>query len=374
MYTILYCHNLSQISGGETSLLELFRNLDRKRFQAVLAAPDNGPFSSEARALGVKVFPVEFGRLRRLDQCLLSVLRLCKIAKRAKVDVLHGNSSVTNIPAAIAAHLLRLPVVWHARTLLTPGEIDLDRYLAPLASLIISNSAAIADRFQFRGKLLRKSLTIINGVDTERFNPSVSGELVRRNFGFAPDDIVVGVVGRISPIKGHRTFLEAAAKLQGYRQRLRFLVVGGGIHPGEKEYEEQLRGFAEECGLKETVIFTGYQKDVRSHTAALDIAVIPSDAEACGRVIFEAMAMSKPVVGTNTGGTPEIIVDGDTGILIPPRDPEALTEAVLRLADDPRLRDRMGKNGRRRIEKNFSIEAHVKQIELAYSGLLDATS
>ncbi len=113
---------------------------------------------------------------------------------------------------------------------------------------------------------------------------------------------------------------------------------------------------------------------MRSHTAALDIAVIPSDAEACGRVIFEAMAMSKPVVGTNTGGTPEIIVDGDTGILIPPRDPEALTEAVLRLADDPRLRDRMGESGRRRIEKNFSIEAHVRQIELAYSGLLDATS
>lgn len=370
MYTILYCHNHCQISGGETSLLELFHNLDRGRFHPILAAPAQGPFPDAVRALGIEVIPVEYGPLRRLDRLCITTLRLWRIARERRVALLHANGPVTNIPVALAARLSGLPVVWHARNLITPGEIDLDRYLAPLASLIIANSDAIRERFRGKHGVTAKSVTIINGVDIVRFHPAVAGEAVRQQYGFGSQHIVVGIVGRIAPSKGHHTFAEAAARFLPGHPALRCLIVGAGLFPGEQEYEAQLRAVVAQRGLADRIIFTGYQRDVRAYTAALDICVVPSDAEPCGRVLFEAMAMAKPVIGTNTGGTPEVVVDGETGRLIPPRDAAALAAAVECLSGDAELRHRMGAAGRRRVETHFAIEAHARRTEKAYARLL----
>jgi glycosyltransferase involved in cell wall biosynthesis len=374
VHTVLYCHHYTQISGGETSLLELFRHLDRSRFRLLLAAPPEGPFPEAARELGVEVIPAQYGSLRRLDLVARTAVRLWRVARARAVSLLHANGPVTNIPAALAARAAGLPAVWHARNLVVPGEeIDLDRLLLPLASLLIANSDAIRERFRRRGGLPEKTLTIINGVDVERFHPSVSGEEVRARYGAGPGEVLAGVVGRISPIKGQRTFIEAALRLIPRFPNLRFLIVGAGLFGGEKKCEEELRARVAAQGLGERVFFSGYQRDVRAHTAALDICVIPSDAEPCGRVIFEAMAMAKPVVGTSAGGTPEIAADGETGLLVPPRDPEALASAIARLAGDPALRRRMGEAGRRRAAERFTIQAHARRTEEAYLRLLEGT-
>jgi len=368
--TILYCHHYSQISGGETSLLELFRHLDRGRFRPLLAAPGRGPFPDAARELGVEVTPCEYGPLRRMDLLARAALGLRRIAREGGASLLHANGPPTNVPAALAGRLAGLPVVWHARNLIVRGEVDLDRLLSPMASLIIANSDAIRERFRFRGRLTEKSLTIINGVDPERFHPAVSGEDVRARLGVGAGCVLAGVVGRISPIKGQRTFVEAAASLLPRRPEVRFLIVGSGLFPGEKACEEEIRALVAGRGLGERISFAGYQRDVRPFIAALDICVVPSDAEPCGRVIFEAMAMAKPVVGTNTGGTPEIAAEGETGFLVPPRDAAALAAAIERLAADPGLRRRMGEAGRRRVEERFTIQAHARRTEAAYLKLL----
>ena len=371
MHTILYCHHYTRISGGETSLLELFRHLDRGRFRPLLAAPPEGPFPDAARELGVEVIPAQYGPLRRLDLLARAVRRIWGVARARAVSLLHANGPLTNIPAALAGRLAGRPVVWHARNLIVPGEeIDLDRLLLPLASLLIANSDAIRERFRFRGGLSPKTMTIINGVDVERFHPSVSGEEVRARYGAGPGDLLAGVVGRISPIKGQRTFIEAAERLVPRFPNLRFLIVGAGLFEGEKKCEEELRALVAARNLGGRVFFSGYQRDVRAHTAALDICVIPSDAEPCGRVIFEAMAMAKPVVGTAAGGTPEIAAEGETGLLVPPRDAEALAAAIARLAGEPGLRRRMGEAGRRRVAERFTIQAHVGRTEEAYLRLL----
>lgn len=371
MHTVLYCHHYTQISGGETSLLELFRHLDRGRFRPLLAAPPEGPFPDAARELGVEVVPAAYGPLRRLDMMARTVARLRRVARARAVSLLHANGPLTNIPAAIAGRLAGVPAVWHARNLIVPGEeIDLDRLLLPLASLLIANSDAIRERFRYGGKLSPRTTTIINGVDVERFHPSVSGEEVRARFGAGPGAVLAGVVGRISPIKGQRTFIEAATRLIPRFPELRFLIVGAGLFAGEKKCEGELRALVAAQGLGERVFFSGYQRDVRAHTAALDICVVPSDAEPCGRVIFEAMAMAKPVVGTSTGGTPEIAAEGETGLLVPPRDPDALAAALARLASDAALRRRMGEAGRRRVVERFTIQAHARKTEEAYLRLL----
>ncbi|MFC1491185.1 glycosyltransferase family 4 protein [Nitrospinota bacterium] len=370
MHTILYCHHYTEISGGETSLLELWRNLDRSRFRPVLAGPKSGPFADAAREAGVEVRPVDYGRIRQVGTLAKSIRRLRSIARKEGAAILHASGPTTNIPAALAARLSGLPVIWHARNLIVPGEFDLDRFLSPLASLIIANSDAIRERFRFGGRLGSKSMTIINGVDTARFHPSASGRAVREKIGVGSGCILAGVVGRISPAKGQQTFIEAAASLAPRHPNLRFLIVGAGLFGEEKTHEDELRRMVSERDLGEQIYFSGYHRDVVPLTAALDICVIPSDAEPCGRVIFEAMAMSRPVVGTNTGGTPEIAVDGETGILIPPRDAEALVSAIERLALDEGLRRRMGEAGRCRVEEKFTIQAHARKTEAAYLRLL----
>lgn len=372
LYTILFCHHLSMISGGETSLLELFRHLDRSRFRPILAAPGNGPFANAARDLDVEVFPVEFGRLRRIGRLLKSVRNLRAIARKSGADILHGNGPVTNIPATLAAHMSGLPVIWHARTMLVPREIDLDRLLSPFTSLIIANSDAIRNRF--RGRSGKKCITIINGVDIHRFHPLVSDGFIRQELKLKPECILVGVVGRIAPVKGQRTFIEAAAYLIPRYPNLRFILVGGGLFQDEQEYERDLRNVVKEQNFDDRIFFIGHERDVRPYLAAMDICVVPSESEGCSRVIFEAMALGKPVVGTNTGGTPEVIEDGNTGILIPPRDTLALAEAVRRLAEDKILRMQMGTSGRQRVENHFTIETNVRKTESAYLRLLGRRS
>ncbi|MEE9276656.1 MAG: glycosyltransferase, partial [bacterium] len=130
MHTILYCHHYAQIAGGETSLLELFRSLDRSRFRPLLAGPGEGPFPEAARALGVEVAPLEYGPLRRADRLLRSAARLRRIAREKGAALLHANGPPTNLPAALAGRLAGLPVIWHARTMAGDGEFDVDRALS----------------------------------------------------------------------------------------------------------------------------------------------------------------------------------------------------------------------------------------------------
>ncbi len=372
MRTILYCHHYSEISGGETSLLELFRHLDRGRFRPILAAPGAGPFANAARALDVEVFPVEYGQLRRVDLLAKTVRRLREIVRQNGAALLHANGPVTNVPAALAARLSGLPVVWHARTMLVPGEIDLDRLLSPLTSLIIANSDAIRERF--RGRSREKSMTIINGVDVERFHPSIPEGSVRDELDLGPDCVLAGVVGRIAPVKGQRVFIEAAAALIPHYPNLRFILVGAGLFGDEKAYENELRRLVTEQNLEERIVFSGYVRDIRPILAAMDICVVPSESEGCSRVLFEAMALAKPVVGTDTGGTPEVIEDGGTGLLVPVRDTGALAAAIEKLSGDKALRKKMGAAGRRRVEENFTIEAHARKTERAYMQFLGGMS
>ncbi|MDA1000284.1 MAG: glycosyltransferase family 4 protein [bacterium] len=370
-YTILYCHHYEQISGGETSLLELFRTLDREQFRPLLAGPAEGPFPEAARALGVEVIPHAYRPLRRIGALLGSGGRLAKIAQDNNASLLHANAPVTNIPAAIAGRIARRPVIWHARVLAGPGEIDLDRHLSFLPNLIISNSDAIRERFRFRGKLRQNAITIINGVDTGRFHPGISGEAARQKLSLPAEATVFGVVGRISPIKGQATFIEAAIALLEKYPKAQFLLIGAGLFSGESAHERALRNKVHERNLHDRIHFCGYQSDVRPFMAALDVCVVPSDQEGCGRAIFEAMAMEKPVIGTGTGGTPEIITDEETGILIPARDPAALATAMERLLEDDALRKKMGGAGRRKVEAQFTLEAHALKTETAYLKLLE---
>jgi glycosyltransferase involved in cell wall biosynthesis len=246
---------------------------------------------------------------------------------------------------------------------------DLDRRLAPLATRIVCNTDAIRERFRgSRG--WEKSVTIMSAVDLAEFNPEVSGAEVRSELGVPDDTPIVGLVGRLSPGKGHDVFVEAAIRLVREGVRARFLVVGATIFPSDVGPEEKLRQRIREAGVVNAVILTGFRRDVARVMRALDVLVLASDAEPAGRVLFEAMASGTAIVATNTGGTPEIVGDGEHGLLVPPRDPAALARAIGRLLDDAPMRRKLAAAGAARARAQFGVGPYVQKIMAEYDAIV----
>jgi glycosyltransferase involved in cell wall biosynthesis len=215
------------------------------------------------------------------------------------------------------------------------------------------------------------------GVDLKRFSPdhAAQGERLRRDLGIVPGAPVVGMVGRFERWKGQHVFLRAAAHVRRRFPETVFLVVGDtlfGLQPGYKTELEQL---ALELGLKDSVRFLGFREDMPALYAAMDVVVHASTTpEPLGLVILEAMACARAVVAADAGGPRETVLDGVTGFLTPPGDPESLAERLISLLEDPAQRSRMGQAGRRRVEECFGMDRMARLLEDAYLGVAGAQS
>jgi glycosyltransferase involved in cell wall biosynthesis len=357
-HRVLYLHHVAQMSGAEQSLRLLMRNVDRSRVTPYFAGPDEGPFPRALREDGVEVLPVSFGALRNVPAVLRSVAALRRVIRSRRIDVLHANGPQTNICAGLAGRLAGVPVVWHERNLLHGSMTDVDRILSGLASAIICNADAIRGRF--RGSAAwGKTVTIRNAVDTRQFNRRVPREPFRRDCGARDGEVLVGIVGRIGLGKGHEHFVEAAIQVLQAGVPARFVIVGDPLFEEDRWRADHLRRRIKEAGLEDRLGLLGFRSDVPAVMRGLDVMVLASDAEPCGRVLLEAMASGTAIVATNTGGTPELVRDGTEGLLVPPRDPAALAGAVRRLVQDPPLRESLGRAGVVRVEESFTVAAHV---------------
>jgi glycosyltransferase involved in cell wall biosynthesis len=207
---------------------------------------------------------------------------------------------------------------------------------------------------------------VYHGLDLAKFR--VPGEVrkrVRREFGFADDALVVGIVGRLEPGKGHVEFLRMAGQVARQVPQSAFLVVGSPTR-GEEFRAEPIFRLAQELNLGSRLVFAGFRQDIPAVLSAMDVFAFPSRAEAFGLVLIEAMAAGVPVVSTASDGVLDIVVDGESGLLVPPQDVAALERAVLRLLASPELRSRLGMAGRRRVEQLFTAERAVaRMVELS---------
>ena len=207
------------------------------------------------------------------------------------------------------------------------------------------------------------------GISLDTFDPSLYKKSeVRSELGIPENVIMVGMVGRMSPGKGHEEFLRAAKTLmESSSLNLQFMVVGSASYD-EESYETKIRGLADELDLGKVVQFTGFRKDIPRLLSALDILAFPSHEESFGLALLEAMAMKLPVVASGNAGVLDIVVDSETGILAPPKNYQSLSEGISRLVHDQLLRRKYGEAGRKRVEESFSIESVVKKLEVFYSG------
>jgi glycosyltransferase involved in cell wall biosynthesis len=208
---------------------------------------------------------------------------------------------------------------------------------------------------------------IRNGIDTNRFNPAARAA-ARQQLAIASDDVVIGTVGRLVPVKDQSMLLRAAAELKRRTRRFRLLLAGDG--PLRDALQEQ----AHALGIQNEVSFLGERRDVEVVLAACDVFVLSSLSEGLSNTILEAMSTGLPVVATRVGGADELVDDGRTGVLVPPAQPDALATALASLIDDPAARRTMGAAGRLKAEREFSIARMAADYEALYATVAGGVS
>ena len=237
-----------------------------------------------------------------------------------------------------------------------------DRIIVVADSLRQALAAPPAQRHKF--------VTVHNGVDLAAFEAGSNRNGARSELGIEPGWVAVGTTASLTPRKGHADLLDAASRVTRAHPRTRFVIVGDAEGPEGQPYVEGLRARATAAGLGEHVVFTGWRSDVARVLHGLDVFVLPSHNEGLPRAVLEAMAASLPVVATRVGGTADLVMDGVTGLLVPPGAPLALATAIGRLLEDRALAGSMGEAGRRRVEAAFSVEASVRGVEVVMDELL----
>jgi glycosyltransferase involved in cell wall biosynthesis len=358
------------MGGAEISLLNLVKRLNKELFIPHFVCSKEGPFIDELRKIKIPPDFVQFPSIRWPNpvQICSTIRSLIDIIKKKQINLIHSNQPRSNLFGAIAAKIKTVPIVWHERCL-ERGRFDSDNIFSFLPDRIICNSGAVKNRFTKGAKTDTKIRTIINGVDLREFNPELNGSIIRKEFNIDEDEPIIGTIGRIDPEKGYECFLESARIILQDFKNVRFLVVGGAFN--NHSLEESLYEMSVEKGIDKKTIFTGFRRDIPQLLASMDVVVLPSEIDACSRVLFESMAMRKPLVATNAGGTPEIVQDGITGLLVKPGDSSGMARCIKKLLDDKYLAEQYGNAGRKRVETMFTIERNIRETENVYLELLN---
>ncbi len=374
---ILFIDHASAVGGAEQSLLLILQHLDRTQWQPHLACAD-GRLAQTTQSLNVPTHIIPLPRLRRSRQFSrdwhVGSSAISKLARRIDAKILHANTVRAAIYTAPAAKTARRPFLWHMRDFWLsesrPNWLWTDtwgkRFLCLVAARVIANSQATADHLPCAGKVT----VLPNAIDVSRFDPNMDGRTLRQQYNIPQDASVVGMVGRLRPWKGQHRFIQMAAQVSQQMPETRFLIVGGSSFGVEDGYAEEVQAAAVKSGLDNRLIFTGHLDDVRPALAAMNVFVHPGDPEPFGLVNIEAMAMAKPVAAFAHGALPEIVVDGETGLLVPPNDMEALATAVLTLLRQPEKVREMGRYGRQRVQNQFNIQRYIRQLSDLYREIL----
>ena len=348
--------------GAQEHVFNLVSRLDREFYDVSVVSLSPGSAVRKLQRAGVDVTVIDDP-----DDAIATATLAAHLAD-VRADVIHNHmyrAEVVGTKAAIAlgdaGH--RRPYVLstvHSSRVRSAEDQEELRRLTPHIDQLIAVSRAIVAKIADEGRTGAPVRLIYNGVDLERYDHQEPCCTLREEYGMDDDAEIVGVVGRLELEKGHPTLLEAWPLVLERVPCAYLLIVGEGSR------QDALAEIARDLGVDRHVIFTGRRDDIPAVTAAFDVAVLPSYREAQGLTILEAMAMSRPVVASNVGGIPEMILDGVNGLLVPPHDPPALAGAIARLLTDHQLADMIGRAGHDTVHDRFCIQLMVNAIQELY--------
>jgi len=343
--------------GAERQLVELATRLDRGKYRPVVCClRRKGPLGAELEQAGIRVFSL--GKHGKFD--LLLIFRLALLLRREKAQIVHTWMFTANTHARISAILAKVPVIIAAERCVDRGKrwyhFLIDRLLSGFTDMVVAVSEGTRQFYRQKVPIPSSRICVIsNGVDYEKFSKYQPVSL--------PDGDLVLACGRLTAQKGFRYLIQAAFLVHQQIPEARFVILGEGPERGRLEEE------ISRLGLDKIISLPGETGDVRPDLSSSVLFVLPSLFEGMPNVILEAMAAGKPVVATRIEGSVEAVVEGETGLLVPPAEPEPLANAIFFLLKDKALCEKMGQAGKERIKRYFAVEEMVKSYEELYQAL-----
>ena len=369
---ILHLNSARKYVGEAAHSLELCRILASRGHRVALGARRGYVLERKALDAGVEVLSLGMeSRLSLFSDCAdaRAILGWCR---KNDADILHAHRGKDHWLAAGALVLggNGVPLIRTRHVVTAIHNHCANRWLARRTIRLICVSEAVAASVAESGLYSAPRVaTITAGVDLERFAPGSNGVVLRAELGVPPDAPIVAAVARLHPVKGHRYVIEAARRLVDAVPSAQILFVGEGSERDEMER------IVAEAGLDDNVHFLGWRDDVPELLRGADLGVLASiGSEGSSRAVMEYMACGLPVIATKVGAVPELVADGESGILVEPRDPEALGDAMARMLSDIPAAREMGRRARETMENSFSPQRWAGRIEELYEDITGGAS
>ena len=373
MKNILFIHQSAELYGSDKTLLLLLKHLDKTKFNSVVVLPYDGPLKTELEKENIQVVIAPVLKLYRKIFSPKNILKflidikeafkvLDELNKEYKFDLIYSNTLAVLL-GMIYSRKRKIKHFWHVHEIIVHPKIiasTFPKLLNKYADLIICNSNATMKNLTDRIKELEsKSIVIHNGIEsnTQKFI------LLKEEFGYSSQDLILTLVGRISRLKGHKWLLSTFINELSKNLEVKLLFVGSPVE-NQEYYLEEIEKIILDNKLVNRVKIIPFTKDLSKIWSITDIAIMPStEAESFGLVAVEAMLAKKPVIGSNHGGLTEIIVNNETGFLVEPNNETKLAEAISKLIENPELRKQFGENGYQRAINEFSVATYVNKFE-----------
>lgn len=347
--------------GGQRQSLFLALELKKRGYPFLFVVQPEGPLHLKASEEGLPVFPLRI----RSELDLAAVFRLARLMRKHGCSLAHFHDAHAVSVGSLACSLARTPIRVISRRVdfpLKKNFLSRRKYTKNIDAIIAISEGV--KEVLVKGGIAPELVEVIpSGIDFSPFENVGSRDFLRREFSFSPDDFLVGIVAHLEDHKGHKYLIEATKILKEQTSKIKVIVVGKGSL--RMELDKQ----AKQLEVEDLVFFLGFREDVPQILASLDLFVLSSYLEGMGSSILDAMASRLPVVATKVGGIPEVVIHGKTGLLISPRNPEALAQAILKLFHDRELTRKMGEKGYEIVHQRFSAEAMACRIIELYEKL-----
>ncbi len=383
MTNILFLHAGAEMYGSDRVLLNLITNLDKQRFQPYVILPGYGPLfdALKKNEIGVEIVPYPILRRRLFNP--IGILNytygfikysriIATIAKEKGIDIVHTNTAAT-WEGCYVSKKLGIPQLWSIHEIIEKPRLVYkvtSRVIAKYASITIAVSQAVKDHLIKSGYFRDEDIRVIyNGIDHKKYKPDNDCGYLYSEWMIPQESRIIGMIGRVNRWKGQKDFLEVANIVMNEYTDVYAIMVGSPFE-GEEWREIEIKRAISQSAHKDRIVYAGYRIDNEFIHCLFDIFVLPStDPDPLPTVVLEAMASEKPIVSYAHGGVCEMVIDNENGILTEVRNPKKLADAVKILLDDESKRIGMGKNSRRRIKENYSMEVYVTNYINQYESL-----
>jgi glycosyltransferase involved in cell wall biosynthesis len=361
---------LQELGGAEKNLTQIVLGLNPDKYNTIICCLKGGRVYEELKEKDINVINLNLQKIYTFD-ALLKGIKLIRIIKKNKVKIMVTYFDSSDFFGSIIGKIAGVRLLISSRRdvgfNLKKRHIWAYRIINRLFDKIIAVSENVKEKIINRENAdPNKVITIYNGVDISDSN-GFDSEKIKKSLGLDSNNFIITMLANLTPVKGHKYLLAAASEVIKRNNLVKFLLIG----TGKDGFKQELQDLTYKLGIENDVVFAGFRSDISEILSIADITVLSSTSEGFSNAILEYMAADKPVVATDVGGNRELVIEGKTGFLVPPSNPNALSEAILKLLNDAVLREEMSKNGRTRVKDYFSREKMVKNIDALFENLIN---